>query len=264
MTIRRTYPTVGPIVDGRQAAVHPAPWHRDALARIAEILNSFARHHVLGQLGGGPDRLRLIDPMAGGGGIFALTDHAMLHDPRWEIAAGEIENDFAKADRRVDRTDAVTALSFETRHGPPAAIVLSPPFGNRMADTYLPPESDDSIRLTYAVALGHAPDPGSAAGLRFGPAYRGLMAQIYAAVVHAAGPDTIVIVEIADHVRDGRRVAVADWTRWTIQMLGLRWDRTETWRWRRVRFDTSGIEVRDDLLVFRGGRRHNVSGDYIY
>lgn len=261
MTANPALDSVSPL----PAASHPAPWHPDALEKIADILNTFTAQCVLGPLASGPERLRLVDPMAGGGSIYRLTDDAMLNDPRWEIVAGEIEPDFARADGRVMHGGAIGTLAIERcAYGRPAAIVFSPPFGNRMADTYEPPETDDSVRHTYTVALGHKPDPDSAAGARWGPRYRGLMAQIYDEVVHTAGNDTIVIVEMADHIKDGQRIAASQYTRWALQLLGLQFVRTLVWRTRPVRYATSEIRVDDDLHIFLGRIAAPSAGRDIY
>lgn len=230
---------------------HPAEWHDDALQVIARLLNRHAQHHTL------PSRyeqLHLLDPMAGKGKILDLGDGAWLHDPRWRLHASELEPEWCAADHRIRRAEASDELARCARW-PLTAIVYSPPFGNRMADTYLPPPTDTSVRHTYTVALGRPPTPGSAAALYWGGEYRGAMWKIYRSTAEAAGDSTLVIVEIADHVEDGRLVNVTDWTRWALQQAGLRWIGDEIWRTRPVRYDQSSHRVHDRLLCFRGHQR---------
>ena len=232
----------------RSTAVHPCPWPTEALREIAHVINDLTTGPF-----GGPPSLHLVDPMAGSGSIYRLVDEAMLTDPRWTITATEIEPAFAACDPRVAVEDATIALRRTGRgQRAPDAIVTSPPYGNRMADAYIPPASDTSTRFTYAVSLGQVPVDGSAAALGWGPAYRGAMAAIYAAIASAASPDTIVIIDMADHVCDGVVESVTDWTSRHLQAIGLRQIQRLAYRTRRIRYH--GLPVADSLLVYRGRR----------
>ena len=229
-------------------ADHPCPWSPEALREVAHVINDLTTGTF-----GGPPSLHLVDPMAGGGSIYRLVDEAMLTDPRWTITATEIEPAFAAHDPRVAVEDATIALRRTGRgQRAPDAIVTSPPYGNRMADTYIPPASDTSTRFTYAVSLGQPPVDGSAAALGWGPAYRGAMAEIYAAIASAAAPDTIVIIDMADHLRDGVVEPVTDWTSRHLQAIGLRQIQRLPYRTRPIRYH--GVAIADSLLVYRGCR----------
>lgn len=238
----------------------PVPWQPEALREIARMLNGHAREALLGPIGG-PAELALLDPMAGGGSILKLVDDHLLHDVRWVLYPSELEPEWAGNDSRVAVSKAVEQLlGWSDLHEPPAAIVFSPPFGNRMADTYEPRETDKSDRFTYTIALGHPPSDGSAAALTWGPAYRGAMAQIYNAVARCAGQHTLVIVEISDCQIDGEPARVPEWTRWALQHAGLVYRNTISWRERPLRY--TGGAVTDDLLVFHG-HRDDADGDPI-
>ena len=239
----------------------PVPWQPAALREVARLLNEHAREVLLGPIGG-PTELALLEPMAGGGSILTLVDDHMLHDPRWALYPSELEPEWANNDPRVAAAEASShLLDWAVRGQAPAAIVFSPPFGNRMADTYEPPETDTSVRFTYTISLGRPPTVGSAASLPWGPAYRGAMAKIYNAVARCSGPNTLVIVEISDCQVDGEAAGVPEWTRWALQHAGLRYRQTVSWRERPLRY--TGGEVSDDLLVFCG-HRSDADGDPIF
>ena len=126
---------------------HPAKFSAPILVAIAEELDRFR-----------PPNLSVLDPFAGVGGVHALEAAGFA---TWGV---ELEPEWARAHERTQVGDAT--------HLPPAwsnewgDIVTSPPYGNRMADSYAG-DAKGSRRHTYRIALGRELTAGSIAELLF-------------------------------------------------------------------------------------------------
>lgn len=157
----------------------------------------------------GPPPLRVLDPMAGVGGIFDLPN-------RHTIMAVELEPEWAAAHPGIHIGDAsdlpVNDAQFD-------AVVTSPPYGNRMADKLL---IDGYKRVTYANMLGRDLSPGSAAAMQWGRNYRFAMTRIWRECYRVTRPGGLLILFVRDHVRDGRWAGVPVWHVKTLANIGYR------------------------------------------
>lgn len=171
----------------------------------------------------------LLDPFGGRGGVHRIAaavhtdaDHrphptrsvAVEIEPEWSAADLDAEAAVAAQQGRIEPVSVVgdsrtlDDLEDVTSH-PPTVVVTSPCYGNRMADTYLPADSDKSRRYTYTVALGRRPSEGSAAAMQWGPHYVGLHAQVWQAVTRAVAPRAFLVLNVKDH--DRRASTMSSW-----------------------------------------------------
>lgn len=163
--------------------------------------------HLAAALRGHP---RVLDPMAGLGRKLARI--AKLAGV--EAVGIEIEHDWSRAHPAVRQGDAL-ALPFPEETFD--AIVVSPTYGNRMADTY----TDGTHRITYTSYLGHAVAAGSSARLQWGPDYRDLHEAAWTEAARVLKPAGRFVVNVKDHIRQGVTADVTAWHTTTIVNLGF-------------------------------------------
>lgn len=176
---------------------HPARYSRG-------LLRIFARYLQSGW--------RILDPMAGTGKIGRLKKF----DSTLTIVANEIEREWAIGeDVYWFHTDAAHMTwawneSFD-------AIITSPVYGNRMSDTY----TDHTRRITYRAGLGRALHPENTGQMQWGEPYRQKHIAIYRECYRTLQPQGLFLLNVSDHVRDGRVVPVSAWHRDTLLELGM-------------------------------------------
>ncbi len=192
---------------------------------------------------------RVIDPFAGVGTIFDITadrpdirTYAVELEPEWANTSRVIQGDARHLDRLVAEGRIPSRVD---------AIVTSPCYGNRMADTYLGQNDtctmcegaghvdvvdesgmatlpcprcqstgrSPSRRYTYATALGRAPSEGSAAAMQWGPRYRDFHAACIANWIRLS--PRVAIINISDHVRQFQEQGVHLW--WVGAMCANGW-----------------------------------------
>ena len=153
---------------------------------------------------------RILDPFAGTGKIFALQE--MLPDA--EIRAIEIEPEWAALDPRIEIGDALE-LPFPDNFFD--AIITSPCYGNRMADTLL----DGYKRITYTSCIGRKLHPHNAGSLQWGKKYRDFHWRAWEEAKRVLQNGGIFILNIKDHIRAGEQQMVTDWHIDALQALGF-------------------------------------------
>jgi hypothetical protein len=261
---------------------HPAKYGDDVLAAIREHLR---RDAGIGGL--------VVDPFAGTGRIHQLR-------PEWVTYGVELELEWAaQGFPHTVCGDARQASSLLGEYiGPAAAtgwdaVVTSPCYGNRMADTYdgsrdtcttcggdgtepgHPEGPEDagyrpvkcarcagtgyrsSRRHTYTIDLGRPVTPGNAAAMQWGAEYRQLHRQVWEHCVAHLRPGGVFILNISDHVRAGALQGVDLWHSATLGGLGLDLVRATPVYTRRQRLGANG-EARaacEWVLSFRKAAR---------
>lgn len=174
---------------------HPAKYTKSLLKPMAEMLVGCKS---------------VLDPFGGVGGIFQLKP--ML--PTTHIVCCEIEPEWAAEYSQIIRGDF-----FKLYLGRFEAVCTSPTYGNRMADSFN--AKDNSRRNTYHHALGRRPSAGSSATMQFGKEYKDFHKKAWQRVWDILEPNGRFVLNIKDHIRSGKLVAVTDWHIETIQSIGF-------------------------------------------
>lgn len=205
-------------------ADHPAEYSPEVLEAIDDVL---AANHPLSPRAG----LRILDPYAGkGSGLegWLATGYDAVGvelEPEWSCASSAIVQGSA-----LDLA-AVLPGTFD-------ALITSPCYGNRMADNHeakdpckacVPgvghaPSIDSSgapcrtckgtglsPRITYRRKLGRMPSAGSAAVLQWGNSYRDHHQRFIHSALEVLEPEALMIVNMKNHIRDGREQLVTEW-----------------------------------------------------
>lgn len=180
------------------ALKHPATYSNEVLA----IFDAVITHDSI-----------ILDPFAGTGRI-----HELSRPDEGIITIGvEIEPEWARMDPRTTVGDA-TALKFTDDSFD--YVCTSPAYGNRLADRYVPKDTDTSHRFTYRIGLGRDLNERNGGGMQWGPAYRELHAAAIAEMVRVVKPGGLILVDIKDHSRGGVRQEVTKWWRETLEAAG--------------------------------------------
>lgn len=207
-----------------KAPSHPATFPAKTISLIGELLDE--HHHGDGGI--------LLDPFAGVG-----TIHQLHMQDGWMTYGVELESEWADQHDRTEEGSALDLSGFTTWVGYFDAIATSPCYGNRMADTY--DGRDGSVRSTYRTSLGRDLTAGSAAAMQWGDRYREFHLRAWAESVRALRVDGLFILNMKDHIRDGRRQHVTRWHLDALKSLGLR--------------------LTDRRRVLTPGMRHGRNGD---
>lgn len=184
-----------------QSSQHPATFSKRHIDAIVELLAPY-------------EISRILDPFAGEGNVHAIADRLGA-----DSVGVEIEPEWANLHERtiVGDSTAMTA----TMVGPFDCVVTSPAYGNRMADKH--DAKDDSDRATYKHRLGRDLTENNGGGMQWGEDYRTLHRAVWCRVVELLQPGGLFVLNIKDHVRDGRRVPVSGWHVATLLDLGLKY-----------------------------------------
>jgi SAM-dependent methyltransferase len=197
-------PKPGPKFNGGRssdAPPHPAVFSDAVLDTFRRLLD---RWHARGTR-------RLLDPFAGTGRIHELAIDG------WETVGVELEPEWAQLHPDTIVGDART-LTFARASFD--AVVTSPAYGNRLADSY--DASDPEARRSYAIDLGHPLTGNNGAGMQWGDDYRELHAAVWAECVRVLRPEGLLLLNCKDHQRDGQIIRVTGWHVRTLVELGLR------------------------------------------
>jgi len=179
---------------------HPARYSSGMVELFAEML---VDHGIISG--------NVLDPFAGTGRIHELRD---LGD--WDTVGIELEPEWAAMSPHTIHGDALN-IPFDDEHF--AAIVTSPTYGNRLADSHN--ASDPEKRRSYTHDLGRKLSDGNSGAMQWGADYRLFHMQAWEEAVRALRPGGLFLLNIKDHVRDGKRQKVCGWHVGTLQELGL-------------------------------------------
>lgn len=229
------------------APPHPAKFSQRILDHLAAELHR--------ELIPRTDPLRVLDPFAGVGGVHQLAHHGDIAVAPIETVGVELEPEWAEA-----HPDTIVG---DARHLVPGlfarhsfdAVVTSPAYGNRMADSY--DGRDGTRRHTYRCALGRELTAGNGGGLHWGASYRNLHLDVWRQVWEVLVPGGLFLLNVKNHIRKGEEQRVVEWHVGAVTGLGFHLDHIEV-------IPTAGLadganaELRTDgerVVSFRKPRR---------
>jgi len=187
---------------------HPAKFSDPILDVMAGVLRD---RHVTGLA---------LDPMAGVGKVHLLVSKYGLD----LVTVGvELEREWADQHPATIHGSCMDLAAHGFADGEVAAIIVSPTYANRMADKHNPSPADTSTRHTYKHYLGRDLSDGSSAGLQWGPGYRDFHRAAWTEIVRVLEPGGLFVLNISDHVRQGKVVPVTAWHKATLRGLGVEW-----------------------------------------
>lgn len=172
---------------------HPAKYSQVIIPILRDLLEGYDK---------------ILDPFAGTGRIIEIRPDAY---------GVEIEPEWANMTPGILCANALD-LPFEDDYFD--AICTSPTYGNRLADHHTPGPNDKSFRLTYRHVLGRELSKDNSGKLQWGPAYRHFHVRAWGEAVRVLRPGGRFILNISDHVRNGKVMPVSAWHRSTLETLG--------------------------------------------
>ena len=178
----------------------------------------------------------VLDPFGGTGKVYLINQWL----PSLTITAVEIESEWAlySTGKRMVNGDA-TMLPIKSRIFD--AVCTSPTYGNSMAST---PRTKP--RISYVDQLGRRLATNNTGGYMWGDMYRELHSKTWAEVSRVLKPDGFIVLNIKNHIKDGKLVDVTGWHVGELQRIGF----IEA---RRVNIPTPGM---------RRGRNHHLRVGY--
>ncbi|MCB1716190.1 MAG: hypothetical protein KDK05_13775 [Candidatus Competibacteraceae bacterium] len=154
----------------------------------------------------------ILDPFGGTGKIFEIEP--LLRGAK--IESVEIEPEWAAYH---PRTTLGSALALPWPDDTFDAICTSPTYGNRMADHH--DATDDSRRNTYTHAIGHKLHKQNSGQLQWGKAYKDFHERAWIEARRVLVHQSKFVLNIKDHIRNGKRQHVTDWHIKCLKLLGF-------------------------------------------
>lgn len=186
---------------------HPAKYSDVLIPKFAEILKEWNCTNVL-------------DPMAGVGKIAHLYDHGYTG----QITVNEIEVEWVvqtPLSISMRNLFCMDAANMSFADGEFDSIVVSPCYGNRMADSHN--ARDGSKRYTYTHLLGRKLTEGNTGNMQWGEKYREAHVAIWKECYRVLQPGGIFVLNCKDHIRDGKLIQVSYWHMRLLEKLGFVW-----------------------------------------
>ena len=172
---------------------HPAKYSDQLLPHFKELLK---------------DKATVLDPFAGTGKLRSICPNAILLEiePEWAEISGAIIGDALHIPKEwTNKFDAVCT---------------SPCYGNRMADSFECSKGGKK-RNTYHHCLGRKPSNCSSSTLQWGKKYKDFHLKAWEEVYRVLKPTGIFILNISDHIRNGKVIEVSKWHKETVMEVGF-------------------------------------------
>lgn len=178
---------------------HPAPFSDVILPVLANSLE--------------PRHSKILDPFAGVGRIHELQD---MVDWDLHTVGVEIEPEWATIH---PYTIVADALSLPFRDYEFDAIVVSPSYGNRFADSHI--AKDGSVRRSYTHDIGRQLHDNNSGHMQWGDQYRDFHRAAWQESIRVLSNEGRFVLNISDHIRGGEHQYVSMWHINVLLELGL-------------------------------------------
>lgn len=188
---------------------HPAPYPISVLEALRSVV---------------PKGL-VLDPLGGIGRLGRLG-------LGWQVVTSDIEASWAS---QGPSNGTVLSVVADARRLPFLdesfdAVATSPPYGNRLADQDASQQrgmtgglQSDRTRRTYRRFLGRNLNVANGGGMQWGDAYRELHQAIWQESWRVLKPGGTLVLNIKDHIRNGKRQHVVEWHHRELLRLGFLW-----------------------------------------
>jgi len=178
---------------------HPAVYSDAILPVLADMLD-----HSHG---------KILDPFAGIGKIHQLSQYV---DWPIETVGIELEREWAQIhpNNRIGN-----ALNLPFDDDVFDAVITSPTYGNRMADSHI--AKDGSIRRSYTHDLGRKLTPDNSGYMQWGDVYRDFHIRVWLEASRVLRPGGRFVLNISDHIRNHTRQYVSSWHTQTLLGIGF-------------------------------------------
>lgn len=213
---------------------HPCPFSDIILNEIAKNLH--------------PSIKSILDPFAGTGKIAKLKSMGY----KGEIICNDIEESWD----RFGGVDEWLNEDAENLHFLRLvdAIITSPTYGNRMADHHK--AKDDSKRITYTHKLGKDLHPQNTGKMQWSNEYKEKHERVYRNLVLLIKEKGFFILNISNHIRNGKEINVSSFHIDLLTSLGLVVNEIKKIKTKRMRFgENSKNRVSCEYLIImqKGG-----------
>ena len=150
---------------------------------------------------------KILDPFGGVGKIKNILPDTVCID---------IEYEWAKEAGGVQANSLDLPFSHDTFDG----VITSPSYANRMADHF---ECKDGGRgrITYRHYLGKPLHKSNTGRMQWGNDYRGIHTFIYIECWRVMKSNAIIIVNVSNHIRNGKEIDVCKFHKETISGIGF-------------------------------------------
>lgn len=220
---------------------HPARYSPELIALFRTLL---AEYGIPGD--------NILDPFAGTGRIHDLQIDG------WETVGIEIEPEWAAL-----HPDTLQGSALDLPFDPEifGAVVTSPTYGNRLADSHN--ASDPERRRSYTHDLGHELSADNSGSLHWNQSrpgreaagsgrYRAFHESAWAEATRVLAPMGLFILNCCDHVRAGLVQPVTAWHCWALGQLGLIYIESRSVPTRKLRQGANGdLREQEQVHVFR-------------